>query len=408
MAKRRLPSCPSGLAKGILAAAVVAACAAGALPSPPGTHGACWAAEQRVFTLTGGRVLQPDGTLADGLAVVVAGDRIRRVAGDAESDLPGPVKLAPGTVIAPGLIDLCSSIAAHRQNVEVALPVDPGASARAAIDPYHRDLHLALEAGITCAMVCPAPGNVVAGSAVTFRTETAAGRPDVLRDDGPLVFALGRSVLRSDREPTALGGARHLLLDALDAARGGRGHPRLESFVKGRTAGLVFCDAGPSVRSALEVFADLGRQPAFVYQSDTPLDDTRRFAREVARRKAAVVVGPLDFDSPERVLREGGLLESAGVKVAFRGGLPVSSRDSLRVTAALAVRHGMTPPAARRALTRVAAEVAGVADRVGAIAPGKAADLVIFSGDPLRLDARVLEVYVRGVRVYVHKVAAGK
>jgi imidazolonepropionase-like amidohydrolase len=51
-------------------------------------------------------------------------------------------------------------------------------------------------------------------------------------------------------------------------------------------------------------------------------------------------------------------------------------------------------------MTSQAAEVAGVADRVGAIRPGADADLVVFSDDPLRLDSRVLEVYVDGVRVF--------
>ncbi len=51
-------------------------------------------------------------------------------------------------------------------------------------------------------------------------------------------------------------------------------------------------------------------------------------------------------------------------------------------------------------MTINAAKVAGVAGRVGAIAPDKDADLVVFSQDPLRPDAKVLEVYVRGVRVY--------
>jgi imidazolonepropionase-like amidohydrolase len=44
--------------------------------------------------------------------------------------------------------------------------------------------------------------------------------------------------------------------------------------------------------------------------------------------------------------------------------------------------------------------VAGVADRVGVLAEGKDADVVVFSGDPLRLDSRVLEVYLRGEREY--------
>lgn len=367
---------------------------------PYALGGAKLGAEERAFTLTGAQVLQPDGTLAKGLAVVVSGDRIMRVVSATQVDLPDPRRLSETSVLSPGLVDLCSSIAAYGEPVEVARAVDPGASARSAIDPQHRDLRLALEAGVTCAMVCPSPSNVISGSAVTFRTALLDERLDVLEEDGPLVFALGRPVLRGDRGPTSRGGARNLLRDALEAARRGDGHPRVRSFLDGHKPGLVFCSAEPDVRVALEVFDAFDRTPAVAHSSDAPLGATVDFAKAMAGRNAIAVIGPFDFRTPERLLMTAGILDAADVKVSFRGALPVRSRDSLRVTAAMAVRHGMKTAAARRALTSVAAEVAGTADRVGAIAPGKAADLVIFSGDPLRLDSRVLEVYVRGARVY--------
>jgi imidazolonepropionase-like amidohydrolase len=47
------------------------------------------------------------------------------------------------------------------------------------------------------------------------------------------------------------------------------------------------------------------------------------------------------------------------------------------------VRHGMTPMAALRSATVVAAELLGWQDRVGAIAPGRYADLIAVPGDPL-------------------------
>ena len=94
------------------------------------------------------------------------------------------------------------------------------------------------------------------------------------------------------------------------------------------------------------------------------------------------------------------MADRSKIDVAFRGGFPESPPEALRITAALAVRYGMEPAAARRAMTIAPAKIAGVAGRVGAIAPGRDGDLVVFSGDPLRLDKVVLEVYVRGVRVY--------
>ena len=72
-----------------------------------------------------------------------------------------------------------------------------------------------------------------------------------------------------------------------------------------------------------------------------------------------------------------------------------------RAAAAVAVRNGMTPAAARRAITSAPAAALGISDRVGSIERGRLADLVVFSGDPLDLRSRVLAVYVRGRRVFV-------
>jgi imidazolonepropionase-like amidohydrolase len=47
------------------------------------------------------------------------------------------------------------------------------------------------------------------------------------------------------------------------------------------------------------------------------------------------------------------------------------------------VRHGMTPMAALQSATVVAAELLGLQDRVGSLAPGRDADLIAVPGDPL-------------------------
>jgi imidazolonepropionase-like amidohydrolase len=46
------------------------------------------------------------------------------------------------------------------------------------------------------------------------------------------------------------------------------------------------------------------------------------------------------------------------------------------------VRWGMTPMAAIQAATVHAAELLGWSDRVGALAPGRFADLIAVDGDP--------------------------
>jgi imidazolonepropionase-like amidohydrolase len=63
-------------------------------------------------------------------------------------------------------------------------------------------------------------------------------------------------------------------------------------------------------------------------------------------------------------------------------GTPLNPHGSLVPELALMVKHGMTPLAAIRAATSVAAEALGIGAEVGTIAPGYAADLVAVAGDP--------------------------
>ncbi|MEY2520583.1 MAG: hypothetical protein QOF24_2342 [Verrucomicrobiota bacterium] len=62
----------------------------------------------------------------------------------------------------------------------------------------------------------------------------------------------------------------------------------------------------------------------------------------------------------------------------------------------LAIRRGLSKEAALAALTTTPAEMFGVADRLGTIAPGRMANLVIASGDLFGDDARVLTTWVDG------------
>ncbi|MFL6123416.1 amidohydrolase family protein, partial [Actinophytocola sp.] len=56
------------------------------------------------------------------------------------------------------------------------------------------------------------------------------------------------------------------------------------------------------------------------------------------------------------------------------------------------VELGMSPLAALRSVTSVAAEVCGLAGRKGRLAPGFDADLLVVAGDPLANPAAVHDV----------------
>jgi len=350
-------------------------------------------------TLVAGRIVRPDGTLDEGMAIDIRNGKIKRVV--AAKDVRGPEirRFDPQTVICPGLIDLFSSIGVSGQTIETTAFVDPDASAADALDPSDQNFRAAIRAGITTAMVTPTPRNLVNGVAVTFRTFVAKdGQLEVLRNDGPLVFAFGDGVWQRDRAPTSRAGALRELRNLVEAAKQGNGHPRTCAAVAGRLDALFVCNNANDLHGVVGVLGDAADRFGIVHTADA-ID----VAPDLKDLERPVVVGPYAFTSSRRTLIGAVALSEADVEVAFSGGFPRASPDSLRITAALAVRHGMAPDAARRAITIAPAQTVGVADRIGSIVPGRDGDLVVFSSDPLRLDAKVLEVYVKGVRVYAAK-----
>ena len=69
---------------------------------------------------------------------------------------------------------------------------------------------------------------------------------------------------------------------------------------------------------------------------------------------------------------------------------------NIRQEAGNAVAYGLSWEDALRAITLVPAEVMGVANRVGAIAEGRNANIVIWSGDPFEFSSVAERVFVRG------------
>ena len=96
------------------------------------------------------------------------------------------------------------------------------------------------------------------------------------------------------------------------------------------------------------------------------------------------------------------LAAEAGVKVAMGTDCPVAPHGwNLNELAHMAA-NGFTPVEALVAATSSAAELIGLEDRLGSLAPGKIADVVVVDGDPFefpKLKDRIEQVWKDGVRV---------
>ena len=92
----------------------------------------------------------------------------------------------------------------------------------------------------------------------------------------------------------------------------------------------------------------------------------------------------------------------AGVKFAFYSGAISAPKDILKA-AKKSIDAGLAPDAALRAFTLSAAEIFGVADRLGSIENGKIANLVVTDGDLFDEKTKIKMVFVDGRRFAAHE-----
>ena len=127
-----------------------------------------------------------------------------------------------------------------------------------------------------------------------------------------------------------------------------------------------------------------------------------KLAGDLATADVPVFVDPLanlpsSFDTIHSSFENAARLAAAGVSVGFsQGGDASHNARKIRQLAGNAVAHGLPWEQGLAGLTSVPARAFGVGDRMGGIAPGQRADLVLWSGDPLEVSTVALQVWMDG------------
>ena len=123
----------------------------------------------------------------------------------------------------------------------------------------------------------------------------------------------------------------------------------------------------------------------------------------VASLKVPVIVGPIYEDpKPEErfdaVYSLPAQLSKRGVKIAFASFDAHNSRN-LPYQAGFATAFGLPYDEALKAITLNAAEIWGVADKLGSLDVGKTANVVVANGDPLDMKTDVKQVFIEGQEI---------
>jgi imidazolonepropionase-like amidohydrolase len=393
------------------------------------------------IAIKGGRVL-PITQDADGRdqewerGTVLIGDDGKIVAvGDERSvEIPEGATIvdASGKVITPGFIDPHTHVGIGEMGVgregadtnESSDPVTPQVRAIDATYPGDTAFHDALAAGITAVNVMPGSGNVIGGLAVLVKTHGMRIDDMVVRHPTGLKAAMGENPKRNygdqKRMPTTRLGIAALMRENLvraqnylakqDAASLANDPTKpFERDIKMEHIGYVLRKEIPmrwhahrsdDILTALRIRDEFGFDMVLDHSTEAHL-----LADELVERNIPAVVGPTltaryKVELKGRTLSTPNVLVRAGVKVALTTDHMVVAVQYLPLTLIMAVREGLDRSQALKLITINPAEILGVSDRIGSLAPGKDADVVIWSGDPLDIYQRPEHVYVNGKKVY--------
>jgi imidazolonepropionase-like amidohydrolase len=386
--------------------------------------GAALPAQDRVTVLTGAKVYPvARPPLVPGV-VVLSGGKIQMV-GDAGTTIPdGAVVVdCTGMVITPGLIDAATTLGVESRDAnEQASEVTPQMRILDAVDPADKAFWHARRAGVTTVQVSPGNRNPIGGLGVVLKTGGDTPADMLLRDDSCLRIAMGdepssgnRSPRRGStdtlyvRRPTTRMGVvwtvRKAFYDALDyraAKTAGGAEAPLEDA--GREVLLRAIDRKLQVRTTARAEQDIrtALRLAEEFGYETVIEEGTEAYQLVDLLKAAkvsVVFGAPsvghDVDGAVPRWHTLAVLAAAQVPFAIATGSRVGTDGLVRETM-FAVRNGLPPDAALAAVTRDAARILGVEDRVGTLEAGKDADLVVWTREPFDPAATVRTTYLNG------------
>lgn len=389
---------------------------------------------QRWLVIRGADVYLGTGNLLRRASVLVGDDKIYAVGHNLEIPEKAEQIDATGKVVAPGFVAVrCSGLGA---------PGSAPGKVADSVNPYDPMMKAGLAAGITSFLLTLESGSAMPdGKTALIKLAYGDAKGMVAREDQVLSMrvplnvqqmqTLRDNVKKLEEHKKAL--AEHAAKkDQSPAPKPPQGLEKLLRVVQGEAklwiqgpgaagGGMMGRATGgfdnELIRQAMEIAHLVGRGVVL-------LDPVTAWSipDEIAATNSMVILNPRNVveADPGRAdvtgsnLASAAILADAGVPVAVTcpsggfgggpsigtGGIMGQDLNTPHIDAAFAVRGGLDTLAALRTLCADAAKAVGAEDRVGAIEPGKDADLLILDGDPLHYRTFVQIAIVNGKVVY--------
>ena len=415
------------------------------------------------YAITNARIVTVSGPVIERGTIVIRDGLIAAVGANVTVPADARVIDGNGLTIYPGLIDASTSLgipepspspspspgqgggflaallrpaAASTTATNSTQPVglQPEVLAEDLIKPGGDPIETERSAGITTALSVPRTGIWIGRSALI---NLAGDTPQQMIVRSPVAMHVGFAPLRGGYPGSLMGVfavLRQMLLDAQryrEAQRIYEQSPRglrrpsqdrsLEALlpvIDGRIPVVMYADREREVQRALDLAEEFKLKAIIaggteswklaerLQKANVPVLLSLNFPK---RTTAAM---PEADPEPLRVLRDrvaapktAGKLASAKVRFAFQSG-GMSPISDFVANAAKTTDNGLSKEDALRAFTIRAAEIFGVADRLGSIETGKIANLTVMRGDLFDRNSRVTHVFIDGRPVDLRPVTA--
>ncbi|MCO6436264.1 MAG: amidohydrolase family protein [Phycisphaerae bacterium] len=382
-------------------------------------------AQDKPIALSGARLIPISGPEIERGVLVVQNGKIASVGSLAEVSVPPDAELVDvsGRVLMPGLVCTHSHVGGIG-GADASAPINPDIRIFDSLNPLDAGYRRVVAGGLTTINVMPGSGHLLSGQTTYLkmrggnRIEDMFWLDDQGRPMGGMKMANGTNSMRAAPFPGTRGKSAAMMRQQFIKAVEYRekiaradGDPEktpsrdlaLEGLVEvleGKRVVHYHTHRHDDILTVLRLAREFGFRVVLHHVSEGAL-----VAEEIA--EANVPCSVILVDSPGGKLEAAnlayetaGVLERAGVKVAFHTDDWITDSRIFSRMAALGVRGGMSRAGALRALTLSGAEILDLGDRIGSLDAGKDADFVVLSGDPLSVYSKVLQTWVDGRKVF--------
>ena len=347
-------------------------------------------------------------------SILIQDGKIAAVGADLTAPEGAEVIDAGGRIVSPGFVDAHTHIGLHEEGIgfegadynESVDPCTPQMRAIDAINPACEAFDNAIHAGITTACTGPGSANVGGGTFVVLKLYGHRVDDMIVKYPAAMKIAFGENPKRvyngQNKSPKTRMATAAILRELLFKAqryKEEKDKPAADPSAKEPTFDMKLEAMLPVMRHEIPLKAHAHRADD-IYTSiriarefglDITLDhctEGHLIAEDLAKENLPIFVGPSltaksKYELRNKTFETPAILAKAGLIFGIITDNPVIPLQYLPLCAGLAVKSGLDPEDAWRAITAWPAKLLGVDNRVGSIAPGLDADIVIHNGNPL-------------------------